>query len=207
MNQKLTITIFFIAIITSQTIIYGTLATPIKHSTETSNNNNNNNSSTKTPDVAPKPISAPKYIPTKTESNKSPQDKPTENKKNDSNTIQFPKQENIIKNNAKTITSVSIKNNALKDATLTEIELLLAGKTTPFVENNLKIKIPAAKKNSRESITVFDITTESSIENFNGIKSITIDNQKLTFDNPKLGSNTQNPIIITQNNNTWTLSK
>ena len=105
--------------------------------------------------------------------------------------------------------SVYIQNNFTKDAKLKQIELLTSKKTEPFIKNNLNIPIPASKSlYSKGSITAFDLTADrNSVETFNGIQSITINDDKLTFNNVKTGSSLSNPIKITQKDGHWVLDK
>jgi hypothetical protein len=105
--------------------------------------------------------------------------------------------------------SVYIQNNFTKDAQLNQIELLTAKKTEPFIKNNLNIPIPASKSlYSKGSVTAFDLTADrNSIETFNGIQSITINDDKLTFNNIKIGSSLSTPIKITQKDGHWVLDK
>ncbi len=105
--------------------------------------------------------------------------------------------------------SVYIQNNFTQDAKLNQIELLTSKKTEPFIKSNLNIPIPASKSlYSKGSITAFDLTADrNSVETFNGIQSITINDDKLTFNNVKTGSSLSNPIKITQKDGHWVLDK
>ncbi|MBP6869403.1 hypothetical protein KBC04_00755 [Candidatus Babeliales bacterium] len=103
------------------------------------------------------------------------------------------------------LTSIYIQNNSKKDAVLHQLELLIANKETPFVKSNLNIQIPATKSlYSRGFITGFDITSPSKdIESFNGVASMTIGDDKISFTNIKTGFSAKKPIKITQKDNHW----
>ena len=61
---------------------------------------------------------------------------------------------------------------------------------------------------SKGTVTAFDITTASqSVDNFSGIKSITINDDQIVFDNIKTGSTLSKPIKITKKDGHWILDK
>ena len=106
------------------------------------------------------------------------------------------------------LTSVYIRNNFHQDATLTQIQFLIAKETTPLTINNLKITIPGSKNAlSKGSLTAFDITAaNNSVQSFNGIETITVNGNLITFTNINSGSSVNNPIEITQENGKWVLA-
>lgn len=116
----------------------------------------------------------------------------------------------LKKTTPQVLISISIQNNFTKDAQLNSIEFLVANKRTPLIKNNLNIAIPAARKTTGKGIvTAFDITTDTNnIQSFHGIKSMTIDQNKIIFPSIKTGSVLSSPITITQNTQgQWILEK
>jgi hypothetical protein len=105
--------------------------------------------------------------------------------------------------------SVYIQNNFEQDAMLNKIELLLANQTAPLIKSNLKIPVKAAQNiYSKGSITAFDLTAEAnSVQSFNGIQSITINDDQIVFNNVKTGSSLSNPIAITKKDGHWVIDK
>ena len=107
------------------------------------------------------------------------------------------------------LTSVYIQNNFTHDGTLNQIALLAPGKTEPFIKKNLQIPIAAATNvYSRGSITAFDLTADNnSIQSFNGIQSIIVDTDEITFSDISTGSSLTNPIAINKVAGKWILDK
>lgn len=107
------------------------------------------------------------------------------------------------------LTSIYIQNNFPKEAVLDQIDLLVDNETTPVIKSNLNITIPGVKNlYSKGSIIGFDITSPGkNINNFNGISSITINNDKINFTNIKTGYGIGHPIKITQKNGHWVADK
>ncbi len=104
--------------------------------------------------------------------------------------------------------SLYIQNNYEEQAILQQLELILTDQNTPVIKDNLNITIKGSTLYSRGTVTAFDITTQSkNINNFSGLQSITINNNKITFDNIKTGSTLSNPIKITKKNGNWILDK
>lgn len=114
-----------------------------------------------------------------------------------------PQQE---KPKAKVLTSMYIQNNYDQDAVLKEIEFGLANNNNSL-KKELNIKVPANKNlYSKGSVTAFDLTTSNDVETFNGISSITIDNDHLTFKNAQIGFSLNRPIRITKKDGHWVLN-
>jgi hypothetical protein len=107
---------------------------------------------------------------------------------------------------SKILISIYIQNNAEYSAKLNKLELILADKKDPVMKDNLNIPIKASTIYSKGTVTAFDITTEStSLDNFSGIKSITINSDQITFANVKTGSTLSRPIKINKVNEKWVL--
>lgn len=107
-----------------------------------------------------------------------------------------------------TLISVYIQNNYEQQATLTRLEFIFGSNSTPTVKDNLNIKIKGSTLYSKGTLTAFDITTANqSVDNFSGIKSITINGDQIVFANIKTGSTLSRPIKITKKNGHWILDK
>lgn len=163
-------------------------------------------------DTAPLPLSAPTFIaatpvntvtpaptnPTPT----APTNIPTSAATTPTNTQNLPAAPAPIE---QFLTSIYIQNNFPKEGILNQIDLLVDNQKTPLIKSNLNITIPAVKNlYSKGSIIGFDITSPGkNINNFNGIASITISNDKISFTHIKTGYGIDHPIKITQKNGHW----
>ena len=106
---------------------------------------------------------------------------------------------------SKVLTSIYIKNSFTQDATITQVSFVVPSQTAPLTVNNLNILVPAQRNiYSQGSITSFDVTnTNNNIQSFNGIQSIMVGGNLITFNDMTTGSSAYNPIKITQQNGTW----
>lgn len=108
----------------------------------------------------------------------------------------------------KLLTTIYIQNNFTEDGTLNQITFLTSGNTSPVVKNNLSIKVSALNPvYNKGSVTAFDLTSQGDKQSFNGVQSITIDKDTITFDSPANGLSANNPIKITQKDGKWVLGQ
>jgi len=103
-----------------------------------------------------------------------------------------------------TLTSIHIQNTFNTDAILNEIEIVISSQKDSLIKKDLKIKIPGKKSiYDKGSMISFNIAADNKDYGmFNGIKSITINNDQIIFDTLKTAFK-NNPIKITYQDNKW----